>query len=337
MNKKRKFEVSNRSFISMSNKFLILFFTWPGFLIGLHQILPKGFIYYLFNWYKHLFINIILMLPVSLLIFFIDDFALLQLLIVTPIMGKLVFDCYRILFNLEKDDDGKNFIFFPSLLNIHQKNSYSKALEKFQNQKDEEKKLQNAINVRKVSVLQRANSNFSNFKKNFPKKGKIHTIQFPYKNSPKISLIDVFISNDHLVFCPYSVDDDFKEKHLKEIDDGLKNDPNYEFSFSKNYEKPYFAIAINNIISYSIHGSISHVAKVEGGGSSLSGAILGGLVAGDAGSIIGSRKVIKSKIEQVDSREVKLLYLESNKQKIKSFKGSVIEAFEGLIPEKYKD
>jgi hypothetical protein len=48
----------------------------------------------------------------------------------------------------------------------------------------------------------------------------------------------------------------------------------------------------------------STAKKITGGGSSVSGAVVGGLLAGGAGAVIGSREKVESQLIRHDEREV---------------------------------
>ena len=100
--------------------------------------------------------------------------------------------------------------------------------------------------------------------------------------------------------------------------------------------KRYFpeVIQIDKIHYYSSEGEVSYVTEVTGGGSSLRGAILGGILAGEVGAIIGSRETVKSSTREIDNRKVIFVY---------EFKGKLIKekldneysiVFDTLIPEK---
>lgn len=94
-------------------------------------------------------------------------------------------------------------------------------------------------------------------------------------------------------------------------------------------------IKIEDIDYYLVKGSLNTEQVVTGGGSSLTGAVVGGIVAGGVGAIIGSRKKIKTKSIVKDNREIVLVYRQSKKviKKIFPFQ-QYNEMFELLLPEK---
>lgn len=61
---------------------------------------------------------------------------------------------------------------------------------------------------------------------------------------------------------------------------------------------------LDEIKYYKIKGSERREQYVTGGGSSIKRAVVGGLIAGNAGAIIGSRKGIETSYEDVDDREI---------------------------------
>lgn len=94
-------------------------------------------------------------------------------------------------------------------------------------------------------------------------------------------------------------------------------------------------IKISDIDYYLIKGELRTEQIVSGGGSSLTGAVVGGIVAGGVGAIIGSRKKIKTKSVTKDEREIILVYRNEKKLiKEKYNYYGYIEVFESLIPEK---
>lgn len=62
-------------------------------------------------------------------------------------------------------------------------------------------------------------------------------------------------------------------------------------------------IPINDIIYFEEKGSISYTSHTYGGGSSATGAMIGGVLAGDAGAVVGSRKSIQTSTIEHDTRE----------------------------------
>ena len=66
---------------------------------------------------------------------------------------------------------------------------------------------------------------------------------------------------------------------------------------------------------YKLEGTEQYVSKVTGGGVNLEGAFLGGVLAGDAGVVVGSRagQEIKTEVEKKDNRKIRLYYRENNR------------------------
>jgi hypothetical protein len=94
-------------------------------------------------------------------------------------------------------------------------------------------------------------------------------------------------------------------------------------------------IKIDDIDYYLVTGSLRTEQVVSGGGSSLTGAIVGGIVAGGVGAVIGSRKKIKSKSVEKDDRKLVLVYRQGKKVIKEPFPyRSYIGIFESLLPEK---
>ena len=76
---------------------------------------------------------------------------------------------------------------------------------------------------------------------------------------------------------------------------------------------------------------------VEVGGSSLGGAVIGGVFAGEAGAVIGSRKEIvpiKSELVTHDTREMFLNYYDEGIKRSIFFNYNDYGAFEEIIPQK---
>ena len=100
-------------------------------------------------------------------------------------------------------------------------------------------------------------------------------------------------------------------------------------------------IPFENIDYFSIEGEVIHENKISGGGgggTSIGGAIVGQLLAGDVGAIIGSRKQVepvKSELVNHDNRRTVLTYLdENNEKKDIFFTFEAYTKFKELIPEK---
>lgn len=102
----------------------------------------------------------------------------------------------------------------------------------------------------------------------------------------------------------------------------------------------YDEIPVNNIKYFTKEGDIQNNTVVSGGGGgglSISGAIVGGLIAGEAGAIIGGRKKIeeiKSEIVKNDNRKTILKYYENNHIISKEYDYQAFNVFEKLIPNK---
>lgn len=67
-------------------------------------------------------------------------------------------------------------------------------------------------------------------------------------------------------------------------------------------------ISVDDILYFEELGELRKYAKVTGGGSSLKGALIGYVLAGDVGAIIGSREPVKSTVVSEDERKVELIY-----------------------------
>lgn len=93
--------------------------------------------------------------------------------------------------------------------------------------------------------------------------------------------------------------------------------------------------SFDDIKYYQKEGSKRKEQHISGGGSSLKGAIVGGLVAGDAGAVIGSRKEIETDYVDVDDREI-LVTMNDGKQ-IELVDLECYELLLDYIPEKEYD
>ena len=103
----------------------------------------------------------------------------------------------------------------------------------------------------------------------------------------------------------------------------------------------HIAIPVERIQYYAKEGDVQYTTKISGGGGggySIAGAIVGGIIAGDTGAIIGSRQKINdvtSETETHDSRRTILRYYKGNSLEIMSFDGfAVYDFLLGKIPEK---
>ena len=84
-----------------------------------------------------------------------------------------------------------------------------------------------------------------------------------------------------------------------------------------------FKVNLDRIEMYTLNGSVQYVSKVNNTGKkvSLSGAVVGGVVAGPAGMIIGAtkdRNNITTDMEEKDDRKIYIYYKDSNDE-IKMF------------------
>lgn len=88
---------------------------------------------------------------------------------------------------------------------------------------------------------------------------------------------------------------------------------------------------INQIMFFREVGSVQYTTSVNGGGVNLAGAVVGGMVAGAAGAVIGSRQAVTSSTKTHDDRKV-VLKLNDGREKVYDYK--YYEYFIKLIPEK---
>lgn len=93
-------------------------------------------------------------------------------------------------------------------------------------------------------------------------------------------------------------------------------------------------IHVIDIRSFRCSGNLSYSAKITNTGMNVKGAVIGGVLAGDAGMIIGSRPQIQSKTETHDDRIVELKYYEDGALQTLTFKYDALEVFRSLFPEK---
>jgi hypothetical protein len=101
--------------------------------------------------------------------------------------------------------------------------------------------------------------------------------------------------------------------------------------FCKDYGK--VEIPISKIAYYTRIGDFYTVTK--GGGSSITGAVAGGVIAGGAGAVVGSRKSVDTK--EIDKRITVLKVIDYNgEEKIIKFSSESYDIFFGLIPDKEK-
>lgn len=136
---------------------------------------------------------------------------------------------------------------------------------------------------------------------------------------------------------------EYLKKHLPEYEIESLNES------IKNEKLEIFVkqIKIENIFYYKVEGEIltstyTTGGTVKGGGSSVTGAIVGGALAGDVGAIIGSRKKIEvepvsTHTEHDDQRVVNIYISEGDSVKIQQYPYKLYDAFQKLMPEKSYD
>lgn len=120
--------------------------------------------------------------------------------------------------------------------------------------------------------------------------------------------------------------------------------PLYKNVNKKNINENYYSIKsirINDIEYYSTRGEIYRENKISGGGgggSSVKGAVVGHMIAGEAGAIIGSRKKvndIKSELITHDTREAFINIIETGKSRISIFLTyNDFQILKDILPEK---
>lgn len=106
-----------------------------------------------------------------------------------------------------------------------------------------------------------------------------------------------------------------------------------------NINFTYDEIPVKDIKYFTKEGDIHLNTVVSGGsdGPSISGAVIGGVLAGGAGAIIGSQinnKEIKSEIVENDVRKTILKYYKDGNLVSKEYDYQVFNVFEELIPDK---
>ncbi len=118
--------------------------------------------------------------------------------------------------------------------------------------------------------------------------------------------------------------------------------------FQQTYEgeiEDVWFLPIDNIVFFTKDGAVTYTNKVnyksDGNNTSISGAVVGGLIAGDAGAIIGSRKEpdisITNTTEEHDDVRVYLYYIDETSNSTKSMELLSNGAYRYLvqtIPEK---
>ena len=95
------------------------------------------------------------------------------------------------------------------------------------------------------------------------------------------------------------------------------------------------SISIEDIWYFEEYGELRKYASVSGGGISLKGALVGKVLAGDAGMILGGRQPIKTDIVSEDDRIVELIYKNSQEEvENLEFSHDAYVVFKKLIPDK---
>ena len=117
----------------------------------------------------------------------------------------------------------------------------------------------------------------------------------------------------------------------------------YPTNVEHNVEFKVLKIKLEDIEYFKSDGEKYREQQISGGGSTginIGGAILGGIIAGDAGMIIGGqRKVeeIQSTTITHDNRKTKVSYFEGKKRNTLYFSFEDLEYFQDTIPEKEYD
>lgn len=105
---------------------------------------------------------------------------------------------------------------------------------------------------------------------------------------------------------------------LQKEDDYMKSAPKHLFEDNKLPAVSIQTIPISKIQCFMKVGDVQYTSKVSGGGGggySLAGAIVGGIIGGSTGAIIESRRPVqqvKTTIETHDTRKTQLRYLDNN-------------------------
>lgn len=95
------------------------------------------------------------------------------------------------------------------------------------------------------------------------------------------------------------------------------------------------SIPIESILYFEEVGELRKYTTVSGGGTSLTGALIGYALADDVGAIIGSREPIKTSVVSEDDRRVELIYRnkEENIENLE-FTHEAYQVFKNLLPSK---
>lgn len=95
------------------------------------------------------------------------------------------------------------------------------------------------------------------------------------------------------------------------------------------------SIPVNKIEYFEEIGELRKYITVSGGGFSLKGAVIGKIIAGDAGAVIASRVPIKSEVVSEDDRRIELIYKnEQNEILNLEFEYDAYDVLKNLIPSK---
>ncbi len=95
-----------------------------------------------------------------------------------------------------------------------------------------------------------------------------------------------------------------------------------------------YIIPINDIKFFTRNGEYRVDNIVNGGGVNLTGAIVGGVVAGGVGAILGGREKIKTTTKELDKRLTYLYYSENNENKRMVFTSRDYDILLELMPNK---
>lgn len=100
------------------------------------------------------------------------------------------------------------------------------------------------------------------------------------------------------------------------------------------YFELHAKIDIDKINYYTIQGDKYAITDIQGGGSSLGKAVVGGAIAGGAGAVIASRKGVTSTTEVVDDRRTMIYYEDGNEKSIIVLSSEAYDYLLSVLPEK---
>lgn len=120
-----------------------------------------------------------------------------------------------------------------------------------------------------------------------------------------------------------------KNLNILSIPTILSNSEKLDFYFELNA-----TIDIAKINYYTIQGDKYAITDIQGGGSSLGKAVVGGAIAGSAGAVIASRNEIKSTTDVVDDRRTMIYYEDENRKSIIVLSSSAYDYLLSVLPEK---